>query len=187
MKIVFFYYDGFAEFEIAQACLLLGELKPVFSALERRVYASEEGQRFIPSHLLSEIDPKSVDLFVIPGGDSSPLYENAEIKAFIQAVLAEGKKVAGICGGSELLAGLGLLKGKKCTGNTSGVKESDAVWKYYEGSLLSDEHVVVDGTIITAQGQAFTEFAVALADAAGLHKDKDESAAALKWLRNVRD
>jgi len=186
MKIVFFYYDGFAEFEIAQACLLLGDLKPEFAALERRVYASLEGQRLIPAYLLSEIDPKSVDLFVIPGGDSSPLYENGELKAFVQAVLAAGKKVAGICGGSELLAGLGLLKGRKCTGNTNGVRPSDPAWKYYEGSILSDDYVVVDGTIITAQGQAFSEFAVALADAAGLHKEKAESEAALNWLRNAR-
>jgi len=186
MKIVFFYYDGFAEFEIAQACLLLGDLKPLFAALERRVYASGEGQRFIPSHLLSEIDPETVDLFVIPGGESSPLYENAEIKAFIEGVLAAGKKVAGICGGSELLAALGFLKGKKCTGNTSGVGPTDAVWKYYEGSRLSDDHVVADGAIITAQGQAFTEFAVLLAEVAGLHRDASESQAALNWLRNAR-
>jgi len=47
--------------------------------------------------------------------------------------------------------------------------------------------VVIDGNIITAQGQAFSEFAVALADAAGLHKSKAESAASLGWLRNLRN
>lgn len=30
-------------------------------------------------------------------------------------------------------------------------------------------------------------FAVALADAAGLHKDKAESEGTLNWLRNIRD
>lgn len=82
---------------------------------------------------------------------------------------------------------MGLLKGKMCTGNTNGIQPGDAVWKYYQDSTLSDAHVVVDGNIITAQGQAFSEFAVALADAAGLHKTKAESAATLNWLRNGRD
>lgn len=187
MRIVLFYYDGFAEFEIAQACLILRGQRPIFAALERREYRSEEGQRFLPDALLRELAPETIDLFVIPGGDSSPLFENAELGSFLEAMLRAGKKIAGVCGGSELMAALGLLKGKRCTGNTTGVSESDPTFKYYEDALICAEEVVVDGQVITAQGQAFTEFAVTLADTLGLYASAIERAEELKWLRNIRE
>jgi len=66
------------------------------------------------------MDVDSIDLLVIPGGDPAPLVGNQELKAFIEKLVSRNKKVAAICGGAELLAGLGILKGKKCTGDTSG-------------------------------------------------------------------
>jgi putative intracellular protease/amidase len=42
------------------------------------------------------------------------------LKRFVESLVAGNKKVAAICGGAGLLAGLGVLKGKKCTGLSSG-------------------------------------------------------------------
>ena len=95
-------------------------------------------------------------------------------------------------GGSELLAGFDLLKGKRCTGMTSGVAPSDdpkaqALYEYYSESIVSDEHVVVDGNIIMAQGQAYVEFALELARQMGLYdQEGEEYEADSNWLKNVR-
>jgi putative intracellular protease/amidase len=186
MKIALFYYDGFAEFEIVSACLLLHHQHDIISiALEDRVYTSEEQQRFCVDKVIKDVDADSIDLLIIPGGDPIPLMDNQELKGFIEDLVRKNKKVGGICGGAILLAGLGVLKGKRCTGDTSGVGPDDVV-KYYSESIVSDEYVVVDGNIITAQGQAYAEFAVALADQMGLFKNKAEPEDCLNWLKNIR-
>ncbi|MCJ7625902.1 MAG: DJ-1/PfpI family protein, partial [Anaerolineaceae bacterium] len=147
--------------------------------MENREYRSEEKQRFCVDQTIEDVDVDSIDLLVIPGGDPVPLVENQELKCFIEKLVSKNKKVGGICGGASLLAGLGILKGKKCTGMTSGVEPSDrpnvnSEYNYYTESIVSEEHVVVDGNIITAQGQAYVEFAVELARQMGIYNENQE-------------
>ncbi len=187
MKIALFYYDGFVEFEIALASLIFHHEHDIVSiALENREYRSEEKQRFCVDQIIKDIDIDSIDLLVIPGGNPAPLVNNQELKSFIENLVHKNKKIGGICGGASLLAAFGILKGKNCTGDTSGVDPKSDEGKYYEGSIVSDKHVVVDGNIITAQGQAYAEFAVELAHQMGLYKNGDECKEELKWLKNIR-
>jgi len=46
--------------------------------------------------------------------------------------------------------------------------------------------VVVDGNLITAQGQAYIEFAVELARQMGLVKSDQEYQDGVNWFKNVR-
>jgi putative intracellular protease/amidase len=132
------------------------------------------------------VDVDSIDLLVIPGGDPSRLVGNQEFKDFIEKLVARNKKVAGICGGAEMLAGMGLLKGKRCTGGTSGEKPGTEGYRYFAESILSDEHVVVDGNFITAQGRAYVEFAVELARQMGLVTSEEAYADGLRYFKNIR-
>ncbi len=186
MKIALFYYDGFSEFEVVLIGLLFKPHDLISIALEKREYGSEEGQRFCVDHVLRDVDPDTIDLLVLPGGDPAPLVGNLELKDFIEALLNRNKKVAGICGGASLLAGLGLLKGKRCTGMTSGVDSGRSSYKYYAESMVSDEYVVVDGNMITGQGQAYVEFAMELVRQMGLYKNDDEYNEDLKCFKNIR-
>lgn len=187
MKIALFYYDEFAEFEIVLACLLLHHKHDIISvALENKVYISEEQQRFCVDMAINDIDTDSIDLLVIPGGNPTSLVDSLELKCFVEDLVRKNKIIGAICGGASLLAGLGVLKGKKCTGNTSGVKPSDDEYKYFSESILSDEQVVVDGNIVTAQGQAYAEFAAELANQMGLFKNAEDYNDCIKWLKNIR-
>lgn len=94
--------------------------------------------------------------------------------------------MAGISGGAAVLAGQGFLKGQKCTGLASGVEPGSRYDSYFTGSTLSDPHVVVDGNLITAQGQAYVEFAVELANQMGLYTDQEAYEADIKWFKNIR-
>ena len=193
MKIAIFYYDGFAEFEVVLAGLIFHQDHDIISvALEDREYRSEEKQRFCVDQTIGDVDVDSIDLLIIPGGDPVPLVENQELKRFVEQLASKNKKIGGICGGASLLAGLGMLKEKRCTGMTSGVAPSDrpnanSEFEYYSESIVSEDHVVVDGNIITAQGQAYIEFAVELARQMGIYdqenEDYDED---LNWLKNIR-
>ena len=186
MKIALFYYDGFSEFEVVLIGLLFKTHDLISIALENREYRSEENQRFCVDKVIKDIDADSIDLLVIPGGTPYPLVENQELKSFIENLIYRNKKVSGICGGASLLAGLGILNGKKCTGITSCVNPEFNSYKYYSESILSEEYVVVDGNIITAQGQAYVEFAVELVRQMGLYKNEDEYEEDLKWFKNMR-
>ena len=156
-------------------------------ALEKRNYRGEEHQWYCVDMTIDEIEPKGIDLLIIPGGDSSSMFNNKHLKKFIEQVAAGGGKIGGICGGSELMAALGILDGKRCTGNTTGVKPTDSVYPYYENTNLLEEHVVVDGNIITAQGQAFIQFAVEIARQAGTISDDKDFEETLNWFKNIRD
>lgn len=163
MKAALFYYDGFAQFEIALALLKLDALEWHHIALEKRPYKSLEGQTFLVQGTLETINPNTIDLMVIPGGDSSPLFHVEALKTFIEACLSSGGIVAGICGGSELLAGFGLLDGLCCTGGATGISSDDPLAKYYAASKYEDQPILIDdykaGIIITAQGQSYEAFA----------------------------
>jgi putative intracellular protease/amidase len=163
MKIALFYYDGFAEFEAALVGLLFREHERISVALDEREYRSVEGQRFCVDQALEGTDTASIDRMVIPGGNPEPLLENKELKEFMEGLVARKKLIAGICGGAALMAGLGLLRGKKCMGGSSGLKPGDTEFAFSAEADYSDAHVVVDGNFITAQGQAYAEFAVELA------------------------
>ena len=187
MKIALFYYDGFAEFEIVLVGLVFHREHDIISiALENREYRSEECQRFCVDQVIKDVDIDSIDLLVIPGGEPDPLVNNLELKSFVENLVARNKKVAGICGGASLLAGLGVLKGRKCTGLTSGKDPNIPSYRYFSESIFLDDHVVVDGNIITAQGQAYVEFAVELVRQMGLCETEEVYQAGLKWFKNIR-
>jgi putative intracellular protease/amidase len=187
LKIALFYYDGFAEFEIVLVGLVFHREHEIISiALEDREYVSEECQRFCVDQVIKDVDIDSVDLLVIPGGEPDALVNNLELKSFVETLVARNKKVAGICGGASLLAGLGILEGKRCTGLTSGRDPDMPEYRYFSESIFLDDHVVVDGNIITAQGQAYVEFAVELVRQMGFCETEKEYQEGLRWFKNMR-
>jgi putative intracellular protease/amidase len=186
LKIALFYYDEFSEFEVVLVCLLFRRHDLVFLALEDREYKSEEGQRFCIDQVIQDVDPDTIDLLVIPGGEPAPLVDNQELKQFVEYLVARNKKVAGICGGACLLAGLGVLKGKKCTGLASGKNPDIPSYQYFSDSIFLEDHVVIDGNLITAQGQAYVEFAFELARQMGLSRNEEECQAGINWFKNIR-
>jgi putative intracellular protease/amidase len=186
LKIALLYYDEFSEFEVVLIGLIFKPHEFISVALENREYKSVECQRFCVDQTIRDMDTDSIDLLVIPGGDPAPLVNNLELKQFIETLIAKNKKVAGICGGASMLAGLGVLKGKRCTGLSSGKNPDLPSYQYFSESTFLDDHVVVDGNIITAQGQAYVEFAFELARQMNLSEDEENYQAGIRWFRNIR-
>lgn len=179
------YYDGFCEFEVV---LTFGEFgKNIFSAaLENRVYVSEEGQKFLPDKTIQELNTDEIDLFIIPGGDPSHLFENSELRDFITALNKKNKLIAGICGGTSLMAKYGVLKGKRCTGNSSGIKLDETNRELFEHAIIVNEDVVIDKNCITSIGKAYVEFAIELGKIMKVYKDEEEMKENYNWLKNIK-
>lgn len=171
-RIVVFYYEGFAEFEISLALLYLKKYEIISVAMEKKEYRSLSGQRFVVDFKLDEISPSDVKLFIIPGGNPIPYLENKELFEFILEASNQGAVIAGICGGADILVSFGLLEGKSCTGNAHDPSNPQSLKNNYAKTNYSEEGVVVDGNFVTAQGEAFVEFASMLPKQIGMNKNE---------------
>lgn len=185
MNICIFYYDGFCEFEVVHAVNQFKE-KAFSAALENRVYISEEHQKFLPDKTIHEINPDEIDLFIIPGGDSSILYEKQELREFISKLNEKNKLIAGICGGAELMAYYGLLNDKKANGDWEEFKINENNKDIYEKIDIVKEDVVRDGNSITSIGKAYVEFAIELGKVMNIYKNDEEIESDYKCLKNIK-
>ncbi|MEO6150063.1 MAG: type 1 glutamine amidotransferase domain-containing protein [Mucilaginibacter sp.] len=100
---------------------------------------------------LKDASPDDYDALVLPGGVMNPdkLRQNKDAIAFVSAFLDEGKPVAAICHGPQVLIETGLIKGRKLTSYPSlqtDLKNAGAVWV--------DEEVVVDKGLVTSRTPA---------------------------------
>lgn len=97
---------------------------------------------------LSEVGPDDYDALVLPGGVLNPdkLRQNKEAVAFVSAFLDEGKPVAAICHGPQMLIETGMIGGRTLTSYPSlqtDLKNAGANWV--------DQEVVVDNGLVTSR------------------------------------
>lgn len=183
MKTYVFLYDKFADFEIAPLLLLMKEKTDIITfSFERGIQESEEQLKVVVDKSLDEVDPNDIDLLIIPGGNPEPYREREDLHDLLRNVQARGRVIAAICGGPGFLAHAGLLKGIRIA---HGYAPEDAE-RVFDGSIITEEDVIVEGNIITARGQAFAEFAVAVCEILGFIDNHEEAKATLEWLKNVR-
>jgi protease I len=101
--------------------------------------------------VLSDVSPDDYDALVLPGGVLNPdkLRQNKEAVAFVSAFLDEGKPVAAICHGPQMLIETGMIGGRTLTSYPSlqtDLKNAGAHW--------IDQEVVVDHGLITSRTPA---------------------------------
>lgn len=186
MNVCVFYYDGFCEFEVVLAVSLFKN-SFISAALEKRVYVSEEKQKFVPDKAIKELNPEEIDLFIIPGGDPEHLYGNKELIEFIKVLNEKNKFIAGICGGTELMAKCGVLNDRKCTGDSEGIRLNERNKDIFENTIIIDEDVVIDGNCITSMGKAYVEFSLELGKLMKVYKNDEEVKKDYKWLKNIKE
>ncbi len=149
-KIGIFMADGCEEIEGLTVVDLLRRASievEMISIGDSKMVKGSHGIKFEADKLKTEVDMNSFDGVVLPGG--MPGTKNLEKNEFVQETLKkfnnENKLIAAICAAPSVLAGLGLLKGKKATSYPGfDVKMQESVYL--------ENHVVVDGNIITSRG-----------------------------------
>jgi protease I len=97
---------------------------------------------------LSTVSPDDYDALMLPGGVMNPdkLRMNKEAVAFVSAFLDEGKAVAAICHGPQVLIETGMISGRNMTSYPSlqtDLKNAGVNW--------TDEEVVVDKGLVTSR------------------------------------
>lgn len=168
-KILVFIYNDMADFEITFAAQLVGGdlgKEVITIAYEDKLIKSKSGMVYKPTALVKDVLKEEVEGLLIPGGwlaETRP-----EIIELIQNLNSKGKLIGAICAGPRLLAKAGVLDNVQYTTSiinwterhTEQYKESDP----FPRENFIQDRVVRDGNIITAQGNAFVDFAIEVAD-----------------------
>ena len=110
--------------------------------------STDWGKEFTVDKALDEADPAAYDAVVIPGGVINPDHLRRSGKAvdFIKSFFEQGKPVASICHGPQVLIETGKLKGRNVTSFFS--IKTDLI---NAGANWSDEECVVDQGLVTSR------------------------------------
>ena len=116
------------------------------------------GLRVVPDAALTDFEPASADILILPGGDSWMASERPEISVAVRAMAEAGRPVAAICAATLALAHAGLLDDRLHTSNGAGFIE-----KYVPGysgtGYYRTAAAISDRAVITASGVAPIAFA----------------------------
>lgn len=105
-----------------------------------------EGERYVVRDL-KDVKVEDIDAIIIPGGFSpDALRIDSDVLAFVKKVYEQGKIVAAICHGPQVLISAGIIKGKKATGYEA--VRDDLI---NAGAIYLDVPAVRDGNIITGR------------------------------------
>lgn len=97
---------------------------------------------------LDEANPEDYDMLVLPGGVINPdkMRMNAACVQFAQHFIEQGKPLAAICHGPQLLIETGMISTRKLTSYPS--IKTDLI---NAGALWEDKEVVVDNGLVTSR------------------------------------
>ena len=147
-NVIVFLADGFEEIEALAVVDLLrraGMDVKTASVMKSRGVVGSHNVFVRADVMASDADFASADLVVLPGGTvGTQNLGNSDIVKEQAKAFAAGKHVAAICAAPTVLAGLGILDGKKavCYPGLDG---------QMGGALMQDAPAVVDGNIITGR------------------------------------
>ena len=155
-------FDGFADWEPAFALAELrrsGGLDVVTVGFGTAPVRSMGGLRVVPDRALAGVDPATVRLLILPGGDLwEGEYPRGELEAVLTALHRGGVPIAAICGATLALAGAGWLDDHAHTSNELAYLQR-MVPAYAGTEWYVDTLAVRDRGLITASGVGPTEFA----------------------------
>lgn len=132
------------------------------ASTKRGVCRGMLGARASASLSFEDVDPGEYEGIVIVGGSGSPvhLWNDEMLKKLVQYFYKNRKVVAAICLSPVVLANAGVLKEKTVTCYISPASKREIL---KVGARLTENPVVVDGSVITANGPAAAkEFAAAI-------------------------
>ncbi len=188
-KVLFYFYNGMADFEISFLIALLStpkyEKEIISISEDLRPVKSDYGISFNPQMKISDIKSlDNIDGLIIPGGSSNSISTN--LSNLITNLHDKQKLLAAICYGPLFLARAGVLGKNKYT--TTAMPEALAELKQedpFNRDYYVEQSVVKENHFITATGAAFIDFAIEVADYLGLVGGKEEKMELAKVYKNI--
>lgn len=117
------------------------------TAADKKGIKGKKGTIVPADKVIDEVDQSDFDLLVIPGGKApSRLRENGKVLDLVRDFDREGKTIAAICHGPQVLASADILKGRTATSYFTVAREVKKA-----GGDFVNKAVVVDGNLITSR------------------------------------
>jgi protease I len=146
--------EGFEQVELTspkQALEAAGAKVDVISPKSGKIKAWDKtnwGIEITVDKNLNDVSPDDYDALVLPGGVMNPdkLRQNKQAVMFAFSFLKDGKPVAAICHGPQLLIETGLISGRRMTSYPSlqtDLRNAGVNW--------TDQEVVVDNGLVTSR------------------------------------
>jgi protease I len=138
-----------AEFQVPYKALKMAGIEiVVLGSRMNETYKGKQGKVSIqPDGTTTEALASEFDAIVIPGGMApDKMRINPNTVGFVQEAMEQGKLVAAVCHGPQVLIEGDLLKGKQATGFIAIRKDM-----INAGTNYVDEPLVVDGKLITSR------------------------------------
>ncbi|RFB14834.1 glutamine amidotransferase [Bacillus sp. HNG] len=182
-KILLVIYDSFSEFEITVATAMLrGTTEIVTVADSLKTVTGESGLQFAPHLMFQQVDATEYEGIIIPGGDLINVKDVKELYDLTKTLNDHHKLTAAICSGTYVLARAGVLEDKPYTVTLH--QEQRNFLGCFEEENFRYEPVVATGNVITAQGHAYVDFALSIAEKLGALTHPDFTKEFYKGERN---
>jgi protein deglycase len=147
-RVVVVLADGFEEVEAMSIIDVLrrAEIETMVVGLHDGPALSARKVKVIPDTTIDTITAEDFDMIVLPGGQpgADNMNKDARVQDLIKSFNAKGKRISAICAAPIVLAGAGILRGKRVT--------SYPTYKDKLGNVVYEEkEVVQDGNILTSR------------------------------------
>ena len=154
MKTVVLLYDTSCIYEIVilNYFLKVTGKEMLFVSLDGKEITATEGYRIAPEERLDQVDPKDVELLVIPGGDIAKI-DTPGVWEYLKSVHEMGGQIAAICAGVDVVEHAGLLEG-------------------IESTYSCEKDVVTSDRITTSRANGYVDFAIEVAKQMELFEDE---------------
>jgi protease I len=113
-----------------------------------QTYSEKRGHNFTLNATFDEVNPASYDALVVPGGRAPEyLRLNQKVLDIVRHFDKEGKPIAALCHGPQLLAAAGVLKGRKLNCYPACAPEIGLAGGTFVSLDMTD--AMVDGKLVT--------------------------------------
>ncbi|WP_273851953.1 DJ-1/PfpI family protein [Guptibacillus spartinae] len=181
MKALFFLYDGYVDWEISTLSYLFSETNVEIETTALTNEVTHSGNFTVRvSQPVEQCQVQHYDILIIPGGDPEPLLHEEELRSLIQAFDQQNKWIAAICGASTLLGASSVLRNRAYSTSM----DTSEFPPYFHSELKSKADVTVCENLITAEGNAYIEFAIAVGKQLKLFKDREDELETVLFFKN---
>jgi len=116
-----------------------------------QTYSEKRGHNFRLNATFSEIDERSYDALVIPGGRAPEyLRLDGRVIKIVKHFAAADKPIAAICHGPQLLAAAGVLSGKACCAYPAVSYDVTSSGGSFVPASEGFDNAHIDGNLVTA-------------------------------------
>ncbi|MBM7553236.1 DJ-1/PfpI family protein [Thalassobacillus pellis] len=182
MKALFFLYDGYVDWEISPLTYMLNVSDIEVHTIGISEVVTHAGNFKVKvDRNIEAVDPADYEMIIIPGGEPSPFDKDERLLNLLKGFDEQGKGIAAICGGPTFLAAADVLRERKYS---TSIDDNPEYAHYFNEKYMSEADVTVCENLITAEGNAYIEFAIAVGKELNIFEDREDELETVLFFKN---